>query len=97
MQHNLLIVKPGSLEKVGNAADLLARESNAIALNYVPKMPEVLHATELVSPGRQCDAGVHRTRQARRLPVFVYGTRPLADYERHYESAVVTLKISFTI
>jgi azurin len=50
MQHNLLIIKPGTLEKVGNAADLLARESNAIALNYVPKMPEVLHATELVSP-----------------------------------------------
>ncbi len=50
MQHNLLIIKPGTLEKVGNAADLLAREANAIALNYVPKMPEVLHATELVSP-----------------------------------------------
>ena len=50
MQHNLLIIKPGTLEKVGNAADLLAREANAIALNYVPKMPEVMHATELVSP-----------------------------------------------
>lgn len=50
MQHNLLIIKPGTLEKVGNAADLLAREANAIALNYVPKMPEVLHSTELVSP-----------------------------------------------
>ncbi|KQS32982.1 PVC-type heme-binding CxxCH protein [Dyadobacter sp. Leaf189] len=50
MQHNLLVTTPGSLEKVGAAADLLARESNAIALNYVPKIPEVLHATELVSP-----------------------------------------------
>ena len=50
MQHNLLIAMPGTLEKVGAAADLLARESNAIALNYVPKIPEILYSTELVSP-----------------------------------------------
>jgi azurin len=50
MQHNLLIAAPGTLEKVGAAADLLARESNAIAMNYVPKMNEILHSTELVSP-----------------------------------------------
>ena len=50
MQHNLLIALPGSLEKVGAAADLLARELNAIELNYVPKIPEVIQSTELVSP-----------------------------------------------
>ena len=50
MQHNLLLATPGSLEKVGAAADLLAREANAIALNYVPKMTEILYSTELVSP-----------------------------------------------
>ena len=50
MQHNLLLATPGSLEKVGAAADLLAREANAIALNYVPKMAEILYSTELVSP-----------------------------------------------
>jgi len=50
MQHNLLVAAPGSLEKVGKAADLLAREANAIAMNYVPKMPEILYSTELVSP-----------------------------------------------
>jgi putative membrane-bound dehydrogenase-like protein len=50
MQHNLLIAAPGTLEKVGAAADLLAREANAIAMNYVPKMNEILHSTELVSP-----------------------------------------------
>jgi putative membrane-bound dehydrogenase-like protein len=50
MQHNLLITAIGSLEKVGTAADLMAREPNALSLNYVPKMSEVLHATALVSP-----------------------------------------------
>lgn len=50
MQHNLLIAEIGSLEKVGAAADLLAREPNAVAMNYVPKIPEVLQSTALVSP-----------------------------------------------
>jgi uncharacterized protein len=51
MQHNLLLIKPKTLEKVGAAADLLARDPNGIKMNYVPKMPEVLGATPLINPG----------------------------------------------
>ena len=50
MQHNLVIVKPGTKEKVGAAADKLAADPNGATQNYVPKMPEVLFATELVNP-----------------------------------------------
>lgn len=50
MQHNLLILKPGSQDKVGAAADELARASNGAELQYTPKMPEVLFATPLVNP-----------------------------------------------
>jgi azurin len=50
MQHNLVIVKPKMLEKVGAAADNLARDPNGAKLNYVPRMPEVLAATPLVNP-----------------------------------------------
>lgn len=50
MQHNLLIVKPGSKEKVGAAADALAREKNGAELQYIPKVPEVLVSTPLVNP-----------------------------------------------
>lgn len=50
MQHNLVIITPGSLEKVGAEADKLARASNGAAMEYVPDMPEVLFATALVDP-----------------------------------------------
>ena len=50
MQHNLLVLKPGSMNKVGEAADALAREPNGAELQYVPKVPEVLFHTPLVNP-----------------------------------------------
>ena len=51
MQHNLLLLKPGTMDKVGAAADKLAQDPNGPKMNYVPKMPEVLAATPLVNPG----------------------------------------------
>ena len=51
MQHNLVLIKPGTTEKVGAAADKLAMDPNGTKLNYVPRMPEVLQATPLVNPG----------------------------------------------
>lgn len=50
MQHNLLILKPGSLEVVGEAADKLAADPKGSDMQYIPKMPEVLFATKLVNP-----------------------------------------------
>ncbi len=50
MQHNFVLIKPGTLEKVGAAADRLAQDPNGAKMDYVPKMPEVLKATPLVNP-----------------------------------------------
>ena len=50
MQHNLVIAKPGTMNKVGEAADVLARDPNGAEKQYVPKMPEVLFATKLLNP-----------------------------------------------
>lgn len=50
MQHNLLIVKPGTLKKVGAAADTMLRDPKASEKNYVPEIPEVLFATEMLGP-----------------------------------------------
>lgn len=50
MQHNLLILQKGSMEKVGIAADKLAQDPKGMEKNYIPKMPEVLFATKLVNP-----------------------------------------------
>ncbi|HKH62110.1 MAG TPA: PVC-type heme-binding CxxCH protein [Flavitalea sp.] len=51
MQHNLVLVKPKTMEKVGAAADRLAQDPNGAKMQYVPKMPEVIQATPLINPG----------------------------------------------
>lgn len=48
MAHNVVIVKPGSMEKVGEAADAMAALEDGYEKNFVPDMPEVLFATPLV-------------------------------------------------
>lgn len=50
MQHNLVIVKPGTKDKVGAAADKMAADPDGASKNYVPEMPEVLFATALINP-----------------------------------------------
>ncbi len=50
MQHNLLIIEPGTLETVGMAADELARSPQGADKNYVPGIPQVLFNTPLVDP-----------------------------------------------
>ncbi|WP_109699295.1 PVC-type heme-binding CxxCH protein [Chitinophaga deserti] len=50
MQHNLVIVRPGTLQTVGQAANKLAADPKGAEMNYVPDMPEVLFATRLVNP-----------------------------------------------
>ena len=50
MQHNLVIVKPGTKEAVGTAADKMAAEADAANRNYVPQTNDVLFATPLLNP-----------------------------------------------
>lgn len=50
MQHNIIIVKPGTKEIVGIAADQMAMDSNGVEQDYIPKIEEVLFASALVDP-----------------------------------------------
>lgn len=51
MQHNFVLIKPKTMDKVGAAADKMAMDGSGTKLNYVPRMPEVLQATPLINPG----------------------------------------------
>jgi putative membrane-bound dehydrogenase-like protein len=51
MQHNMVIIKPGSTPKVGAAADALAADPKGLEKQYVPTMPEVLQFIKLLNPG----------------------------------------------
>ena len=51
MQHNLVLLKPNTSEKVGLAVDKLISDPNGAKMSYVPQMPEVLAFTPMVNPG----------------------------------------------
>ncbi len=53
MQHNLLILKPGTMERVGQAADELAKQPNGVELQYIPNSSDILFSTPLVNPGER--------------------------------------------
>src|SRR5690606_21943340 len=55
MQHNLVIVKPGALDRVRDAAERLARERQAPEHQYIPDTEDVLFATTLVDPNRRSE------------------------------------------
>jgi len=48
MPHNLLIIIPGSLERVGEAADKMSRDPNAAKIQFVPQTSDVLYSTPLL-------------------------------------------------
>ncbi len=52
MAHNVVIVKPGALQKVGKAADAMSVLKDGYEKNFVPEMPEVLFFTPLIQAGR---------------------------------------------
>ena len=52
MAHNMVIVKPKMMAKVGQAGDKMMKDKKGLEKNYVPAMPEVLFSTPLVNPGQ---------------------------------------------
>jgi uncharacterized protein len=52
MQHNLLVLRPGTIEQVGALADAMAATPDAAERNYVPPTPDVMFSTKLVDPGQ---------------------------------------------
>jgi putative heme-binding domain-containing protein len=55
MPHNLLIGRPGSLQKIGVAAEKMATDPNAFSRQFAPDLPEVVAYTKLLQP-RERDA-----------------------------------------
>lgn len=55
MPHNLVIIKNGSLQKVGEAANAMATMKDGFEKNFIPALPEVLFATPLVEAGKMYD------------------------------------------
>lgn len=52
LPHNLLICKPGSLQKVGALANAMLTDPQAMAKDYIPESEDVLFHTKLIQPGQ---------------------------------------------
>jgi azurin len=49
--HNVVVLKPGTLEKVGQLANRLISAPDAVVRQYVPESVDVLYYTDIVPPG----------------------------------------------
>ncbi len=50
MQHNFLLLAPGSTEAIGALADQMAAQADAIEKQYIPDSDKILVASKLVAP-----------------------------------------------
>ncbi len=55
LQHNVLILKPGTLQKVGMLANAMLTDPQALAKEYIPETDDVLFHTSLINPGAKED------------------------------------------
>lgn len=53
MAHNILVLRPGSKNIVGMAADQMISQNDAKDKDYIPDLDEVLFHTPLVDPGKE--------------------------------------------
>ena len=70
MQHNAVIIRPGTLEKVGALADALLTNPEAVARNYVPDSNDVLFSTPLVDPGETYTVVFNVPEEPGRYPII---------------------------
>jgi putative membrane-bound dehydrogenase-like protein len=50
LQHNIVAGKPGSLDKIGNAATTMVTQPDGLAKSFIPAIPEVLAGTGFANP-----------------------------------------------
>ena len=53
MPHNLVIVKLGSIQKVGDASFKMLNDPKAAEKDYVPDLPDVLHFVPVIDPNKE--------------------------------------------
>jgi azurin len=66
--HNWVLAKPDSLPRVGDLANKLIADPEAVLRNYVPKSDEVLVYTDIVPPGQSFTIWFDAPRQKGRYP-----------------------------
>ena len=50
--HNLMLLKPGSKDKVIALANMMLTDPNAMTKQYIPESTDILYHTNLIQPGQ---------------------------------------------
>jgi putative heme-binding domain-containing protein len=66
--HNWVLVKPGTLDKVGDLANKIVADPEAAVRHYVPTSPDVLLYTDIVGPMEQFTIYVQAPKEKGRYP-----------------------------
>ena len=66
--HNWVLIKPGTLKNVGELANRLIADPDAVARSYVPKSDDVLIYADVVDPQGATTIHFHAPRQPGRYP-----------------------------
>lgn len=66
--HNWALLKPGTLQSIGEQANRLITDPEALARHYIPKSDDVLAYTDIVLPGEQFTIYFHAPKQPGRYP-----------------------------
>lgn len=70
MQHNALVLRPGTIDKVGALADALLADPTALGRSYVPASPDVLFNAPLVNPGEVYTLDFVAPKEPGRYPII---------------------------
>lgn len=68
MPHNLVVSKPGSLRRIGRAADAQGTNPDAVAREYIPDTHGILHASPLILEGETAHVRFIAPRRRGRYP-----------------------------
>ena len=66
--HNWALVRPGSLQRVGELSDRYVADPQAIATHYVPPSDDVLAYADMVQPGQSFTIYFHAPQETGRYP-----------------------------
>jgi azurin len=66
--HNWALVKPGTLEQVGDLANRLISDPDAPLRHYIPETNDVLAYTDVVFPRERCTVYFHAPARPGRYP-----------------------------
>jgi azurin len=87
LQHNMLIIRPGTIEAVGALADAMMAAPDAAERGYVPPTPDVMWYTSLVDPGESTVLEFTAPRQSGDYPY-------LCTFPGHWRIMQGTMKVA---